>query len=50
MNGYLIIAGAMLVCFADREAGRIEFKGGTEIAFRDPFLGILIMVAGVVIS
>jgi hypothetical protein len=49
MNGYLIIAGAMLVCFADREAGRIEFKGGTEIAFRYPFLGIVIMVAGVII-
>ena len=50
MNGFMLIAGAMLVCFADREAGRIEFKGGTEIAFRYPFLGVLIMVAGVVMG
>jgi hypothetical protein len=50
MNGWLIIAGAMLICFADREAGSITFTSGTKIAWRYPLIGFVMIVCGVVIN
>lgn len=50
MNGWLIIADAMLICFADREAGSITFTSGTKIAWRYPMIGIVMIIAGVVMT
>lgn len=50
MNGWLIIAGAMIVCFADREAISLEFKGGTKISLKYPLFGVLMIVTGVVMT
>lgn len=49
MNGWLIIGGAMLICFADRDAGSIKFTSGTKITYRYPLFGIIMIIAGVVI-
>lgn len=49
MNGFLIIGGSMLVCFADREAGSITFTSGTKITWRYPMIGIVMIVIGVVL-
>lgn len=50
MSWWLVIGGAMIVCFADREAGCITFQSGTKIACRYPLLGIIMIIMGVVIT
>jgi len=50
MFGWLIISGAMLICFADREAGSIAFTSGTKIAWRYPLFGVILIIAGLVVS
>ena len=48
MNGYLIISGTLIVCFADREMGSLTFKGGSKVSMRYPFFGVLMVIAGLV--
>ena len=47
MNSALIIAGAMIICFADREAGNITTTGGMKVSIRYPLLGVAILIVGV---
>jgi hypothetical protein len=49
MNSALIVAGSMIICFADREAGSITFQSGLRISFRYPFLGVALLVIGMTI-
>lgn len=47
VNGFLIIAGAMLICFADREMSSVTFTSGTRISIKYPFFGSLLIIAGI---
>jgi hypothetical protein len=46
MNGYLILAGAIIISFADREFGSITMRSGTHIGLSYPLLGVLMIVYG----
>lgn len=47
MNGYLILSGAMIVCFADRELGSLTLASGIKISVKYPLFGAIMIVAGV---
>ncbi len=49
MNGCLLIAGTMIVCFADREFGSTTFTK-VRVGFRYPVIGVVMIVAGLVYS
>ena len=48
MDAFLIIAGVLLICFADREFASATFTSGTRISFRYPVIGVIIVLLGFV--